>query len=66
MSKLDDNSIMPYGKYRGKKMIEVPEEYLIFLYEENKCSDEIKEYVEDNLDVLQFQINYRNKCLNKE
>ena len=52
---LDDSSLMPYGKHKGDKMIDVPASYLIWLYENDKCSKEVKDYVEDNLEVLRSQ-----------
>lgn len=54
---LTDNSPMPYGKYKGVEMQEVPASYLIWLYENDKCSDSVKEYVEDNLEILKSEIN---------
>jgi hypothetical protein len=34
----------------------VPADYLIWLYENNKCSNDVREYIEDNLEVLRFEI----------
>lgn len=48
---------MPYGKHKGVEMQEVPASYLIWLYENDKCSDSVKEYVEDNLEILKSEIN---------
>jgi len=53
---LYDNSPMPFGKYQGEKMANVPASYLMWLYNENKCNKEVREYIEDNLDVLQEEI----------
>ena len=47
---------MPWGKYKGDKMINVPASYLIWCYENNKCSRDVKEYIEDNIDVLKEEI----------
>lgn len=33
---LSDNDIMPFGKYKGQKMIEVPDSYLKWLWRENE------------------------------
>lgn len=57
---MDDNSIMPYGKYKGEKMINVPADYLLWLYENNKCSGEVRHYIEENMDVISVEIK-RNK-----
>ena len=49
---LEDDSIMPYGVHKGKTMANVPDNYLIFIYQNNRCSKNVKEYIEDNLDSL--------------
>lgn len=55
---LEDTDPMPFGMHKGKKMIDVPADYLLFIYHEGKISPTVKEYVEANLDVLQAQ--YKN------
>jgi uncharacterized protein (DUF3820 family) len=49
---LTDDSTMPFGKYQGEKMANVSASYLMWLYNENKCNKEVRDYIEDNLDVL--------------
>lgn len=49
---MDDNSLMPWGKYKGVKMANVPPQYLLFMYEEKKTHGDVKKYIEDNMDVL--------------
>lgn len=49
---MDDNSIMPWGVHKGKKMANVPDDYLVWIYDNNKCSGEVRKYIEDNLDSL--------------
>ena len=58
---MDDNSIMTYGKHKGTKMANVPPDYLLWLYDNDRCSGEVKKYIFDNIDVLQSEINYKNK-----
>ena len=53
---MTDSNLMPYGKYKGTKMIDVPASYLLWLYENNKCSGEVKAYITDNLDVIKEEI----------
>lgn len=53
---LNDNSPMPFGKHKGVKMANVPASYLLWLYDNDKCSSCVKEYIEDNLDVLRIEI----------
>jgi uncharacterized protein (DUF3820 family) len=47
---MDDNSIIPFGVHKGKKLANVPSHYLIWLHKENKCFGELKKYIEDNMD----------------
>lgn len=53
---LTDDSPMPFGKFKGKRMEEVPAAYLIWLHENNKCSGNVKAYIEDNLDALRLEL----------
>lgn len=53
---MNDNSVMPFGKYKGEKMANVPADYLLWLYENNKCYGEIKQYIKDNLEVIRTEI----------
>jgi len=57
---LIDNSLMPFGKYKGTKMANVPASYLIWIYENNKCSIEVIKYVRENLDVLKEESKREN------
>lgn len=43
---------MPEGKYKGVRMIDIPAQYLLWVYENKRCSKSVKAYVENNLDVL--------------
>lgn len=54
--KLTDESPMPFGKHKGDKMVNVPASYLMWLYDNNKCNAEVREYIKENLDVLQKEI----------
>lgn len=57
MLSLTDESLMPYGKYKGCKMANVPAQYLLFCYENGKCSLDVSKYVQDNYDILNEEIN---------
>ncbi|KDS63634.1 hypothetical protein M096_4644 [Parabacteroides distasonis str. 3999B T(B) 6] len=37
-------------------MINVPAGYLIWLYDNNKCSADVRAYIEDNMDALKEEI----------
>ena len=53
---LTDESKMPYGEHKGKEMADVPASYLIWLYDNNRCSGDIEAYIKENLDLLQVEI----------
>ena len=54
--RLEDNSLMPWGKYKGEKMANVPATYLMWLYNNEKCNAEVQAYIEDNMDALKEEI----------
>jgi len=65
---MNDNSIMPFGKYKGTKLINVPASYLLWLYsqwaETTQLDDnqkELKEYIEDNMKVLEMELKQEKK-----
>nr|DAL04246.1 MAG TPA: Putative quorum-sensing-regulated virulence factor [Crassvirales sp.] len=44
---------MPWGIHAGKKMEDVPDSYLLFLYDSKKVrSGPVFEYIVDNLDAI--------------
>jgi uncharacterized protein (DUF3820 family) len=53
---MTDNDIMPYGLHKGQNMINVPSDYLIYLYENNKAKEPVLSYIKDNLDALKLEI----------
>jgi len=57
---LTDKSPMPYGRHKGVEMANVPASYLMWLYENDKCTDEVRDYIEDNFEVIQIEINNKN------
>lgn len=60
MAQLTDKSPMPYGKHKGVLMANVPADYLIWLYNNKKCTYPVEQYVKANLDVLRSEIdNYK-------
>lgn len=58
---MDDNSKMPWGLHKGKAMVNVPAEYLVWLYDNNKCSSDVRKYIKDNLDVLKSEIKNKER-----
>lgn len=53
---LTDKSPMPWGKHKGTAMANVPANYLIWCYENNKCDGPVKVYIEDNLELLKKEV----------
>lgn len=54
--KYTDETPMPWGVHKGKLLANVPDHYLKWLYENNKCDRAMREYIEDNADVLKIEI----------
>ena len=59
---ITDNFSMPFGKYQGQKMTNVPPEYLLWIFENNKCTPDVAKYIVENMDVLKAEINLKNKA----
>lgn len=48
---MNDQSPMPFGKYKDRKMEDVPASYLLWLRDQH-VSGEVGEYIEENLTAL--------------
>ena len=59
---MNDDSLLPFGEHKGKRLIDVPAVFLLFLYDNETCYGELKEYIDDNLIVLRKEVedNKRN------
>ena len=60
---MNDNSLMPFGKHKNNQMKNVPATYLRFIYDNNMMGNPnngLKEYIEDNLDVIDKEIKEQN------
>jgi uncharacterized protein (DUF3820 family) len=55
-SKVKDTDLMPYGVHKGKKMANVPPDYLIWLFENQKCFGEVLKYLRKNEENLRQEI----------
>lgn len=62
---MTDESIMPFGKYKGEKMANIPASYLLWLYENSKVYGEVKEYIKNNLVTIKQEIEFENKKQSK-
>ena len=49
---ITDNTPMPFGKHKGKAMVNIPAQYLLWLYNEGCSHTGVKKYIIDNLDGL--------------
>lgn len=54
---LTDTDLMPFGKYKGERMIDVPDDYLIFLMKDDLKPGDVRTYIENNVldDVLKVK-----------
>jgi uncharacterized protein (DUF3820 family) len=51
-----DNTPMPFGKYMGKAMVNVPAIYLLWLYNEGCSHDGVRKYIINNLDAIKTEV----------
>lgn len=52
-----DTTIMPFGKYKGRHLKDVPAYYLLYLFDQLNIKDRaLKEYIKDNEDVLRKEM----------
>ena len=47
-----DDFKMPFGKYKGKEISEIPHGYLLYMYDRKKFAGKLKKMVEDVVPVL--------------
>jgi uncharacterized protein (DUF3820 family) len=47
---------MPFGKYKGLELIEVPAEYLLSILKDGKAKGQLKEYIEDVKEILELEM----------
>lgn len=49
---MTDESPMPFGKYKGEPLEDVPASYLLWLHAQGLDKGPLKEYIEENMDAL--------------
>lgn len=54
MTRLTDTDLMPFGKHKGKPMIEVPQGWYIYMHDRGLLSGAVKKYAEENVPILKF------------
>jgi uncharacterized protein (DUF3820 family) len=58
-NEITDNSAMPFGKFQGKAMANIPAKYLLWLYD-NGCSHEgVRKYIMANIAGLKKEAGER-------
>lgn len=55
MNILTDDDLMPNGLHKGKKMSDVPADYLLWVFANNKCSDNVRAYIQDVKEALETE-----------
>lgn len=61
---MDDNSIMPFGKYKGEKLANVPAGYLLWLFDNGKAYGQLRDYIHENHDAIELEI--KKECKHKK
>ncbi|HUR11201.1 MAG TPA: DUF3820 family protein [Flavitalea sp.] len=56
---MNENTLMPFGKYKGQKLANVPAGYLLWLYDTQKCGIALREYIREALPFLRVQYSRR-------
>jgi uncharacterized protein (DUF3820 family) len=49
---LTDESIMKFGKHKGKKLVDIPSAYFVYLYDRKLVTGELKKYIEKSVPYL--------------
>ena len=55
MANLTDSDLMPQGKFKGQTMENVPYWHLLWLADQPFSRKDVREYVEENRDVLELE-----------
>jgi hypothetical protein len=55
MIELTDNSLMPFGQYKGQKLANVPASYLLYIRDNFKLLDNLKDYIDRNKYALEME-----------
>jgi uncharacterized protein (DUF3820 family) len=49
--KFTDESVMPFGQFKGQKLANVPAWHLLWLYRNDRAG-RLKDYIQENFEVL--------------
>ena len=53
---MKDETLMPFGKHKGKKLANVPANYLLWLFDQDWIKPDMKLYINENMDALKIEI----------
>jgi len=60
-SKFTDQTPIPFGKYRGTPLGQVPAKYLLWLYNKGCYQHQTRRYIIDNLEALKKETSYSKR-----
>ncbi len=52
---MSDESIMAFGKHKGKPLSEVPHSWFEYMYYRNLLTGDLKKYAEENVAIRRFE-----------
>jgi len=59
--KVEDDTIMWFGIYKGKKMANIPPQYLLDLQESKRAFGPLRRYLDENVDCFKAEIRQLKK-----
>ena len=51
-----DETPMPFGKYKGIRLANVPADYLLYLYDSGLDGGPLRRYIDNNLEALRSEV----------
>ena len=58
MTTFEDNNIMSFGKYKGQPLGDIPDSYIIWMFENTDIKESIKEDSEKGSIARYFKLTY--------
>jgi len=56
MTDFNDYTLMPFGKHKGEQLGNVPDDYLIWLYNNHKLDKRLSKYIEESFPKEKLKI----------
>lgn len=54
-----EDIIMPFGKYKGEQLLDIPASYLEWIYDNLELNGDLEQAVSDAIDILRGEKNRR-------